>query len=122
MEARDEMGAMSVEKIKDYAASTGKISSAVESLMKQDGWQIFIALYEREKQRIKEKDDYATLEAFKGDRAAIEIVEAILDTFKGFMQDASEAAILLKDLSTDDLPKDRGIMLIEATEGATMEG
>lgn len=116
------MGAMSAEKIKDYAASTGKISSAVESLMKQDGWQIFLALYEREKQRIREKDDYPSLEAFKGDRAAIEIVESILDTFKGFMQDASEAAILLKDLSTDDLPKDRGIMLIEATEGATMEG
>lgn len=122
MAARDEIGTMSPEKIKDYAASTGKIAAAVESLIRQDGWQIFMALYARRKQEIRDKDDYPSLEAFKADRQAIDIVEGILDTFKGYIQDAGDAATLLAGLSPDENPKDRGIMLIEASEGGSIEG
>jgi len=122
MSARDEIGTMSPEKIKEYAAATGRIAAAVESLTRQDGWQIFLLLYARKKQEIKEKSDYPSLEAFKADRAAIDIVESILDQFKGYTQDATDAATLLSGLSPEDEPKDRGIMLIEAAEGGNIEG
>lgn len=122
MSARDEIGTMSPEKIKDYAASTGKIAAAVESMLRQDGWQIFMALYQRTKNEIKEKNDYPSLEDFKADRRAIDIVEGVLDTFRGYMQDAADAGTLLAGLSPEETPTDRGIMLIEAAEGVSLEG
>lgn len=123
MAAGERIGAMSTEQIKEYAANTGKISSSVESMLKHDGWAIFMALYERRKSDIKDKSDYASFEDFKADRAAIDIVDSILETFKGYIQDAQDAATMLSGLSPEDTPKDRGIMLIEATEGGTsLEG
>lgn len=106
----------------EYAASTTKISAAVVALMKQDGWQIFLATYAREKDLIKEKGDYATLEDFKADRRAIQIVDTIIETFKGYVDDAEAAAETLKRFAEDDLPTDRGIMLLDAQESATLEG
>ena len=122
MSAREEIGTMSPEKIKDYAISTGKIAAAVESMLRQDGWQIFMALYNRTKNEIKEKNDYASLEDFKADRKALDIVEGVLDVFKGYISDASDAATLLAGLSPEESPTDRGIMLIEQAEGGTVEG
>ena len=117
----DELGGMNAEQLKVYAANADKIAVAIEALMKQDGWMIFMALYERRKQEIQEKDDYPSLEDFKADRRALDIVEGIIDSFKGYIQDATEAANTLAGL-TSEPPKDRGIMLIEHMEGGTVEG
>lgn len=117
-----QIGDLDPERIKDYAAATGKIAQAVESLTRHDGWLIFMALYQREKNRIKEQSNYSTLEDFKADRRAIEIVEAILDEFQGYISDAQGAGDMLAGLSPETAGKDRGIMLIEAAEGGTIEG
>lgn len=118
----DEPGTIDPEKVKDYAAATGKISSAVDSMVRSDGWQIFMALFEREKKAIKDKDDYPSLQDFKADREAIAIVERILDTYQGYIQDAKDAADMMAMMSTEESPTERGIMLIEAAEGAMLEG
>lgn len=120
--ADEAIGALSPEKIKEYAASTSRIASAIGALVKHDGWIVFMALYERRKKEIRAKDDYASLEEFKADRKAIDIVDGILDTFEGYIKDAGEAAELLQGLSTEP-PVNRGIMLIEQAEGGgNMEG
>lgn len=124
MGVRDEFTGASPDKKNEHQA-TIKIASAVESMLKQDGWKIFMALYDREKKRIRAKDDYASLEDFKADRKAIDIVDSVLDTFEGYMEDAKAASLLLNALSAaeEDGGKNRGIMLIEASEGnATLEG
>lgn len=120
--AADQIVAIDRQQAAEYAAHSEKISAAVVALMKQDGWQIFLTTYAREKDRIKEKDDYATLEDFKADRRAIGIVDTIIETFKGYVEDAEAAAETMRRFAADDLPKDRGIMLLDAQEGATLEG
>ena len=112
---------LNAEQIRAYAASTEKIATAVESLVKTDGWHIFLALFEHRKQEIKDRSDYASLEEFHADRQAIDIVDGIISTFEGYVQDAKEAADTLAGIA-DEPPKDRGIMLIEHMEGGTIEG
>jgi hypothetical protein len=119
--ALEGIGDLSKEQIEEYAASTEKIANAVVSLTRHDGWGIFMALLEREFAAIKEKSDYAKLEDFKADRAAIAIVEDIIETFKGYIEDAESAQTLLAGLA-EEAPQDRGILLIEHQEGAIMEG
>lgn len=113
--------AQEIEKAKDYAAAAGRIAGAVEALLKHDGWEIFMALYKRECDAIRAREDYDTIEAFRGDREAIRIVDGIIETFKGYVEDAEAAAKALEGLSTDE-PRSRGIMLIEAAEGGSIEG
>lgn len=113
---------MSEERLKQYTASAGKISSAIQSIIRSDGWMIFLALYKRKKREIMDRDDYATIEEFKADRKAIEIVDGILDEFNGWIEDAEAAAVLLAGLTGEESTPDRGIMLIEAAEGGSMEG
>lgn len=120
--AETPLGAIDRETAKTYAAATEKISGAVLSMLKTDGWQIFLALYARERDRIKEKKDYVSLEDFKADRAAIDIVDSIVNTFKGYVDDAEDAAKMLAAFGEEDTNSNRGIMLIDAAEGATMEG
>lgn len=115
-------GSISAEQIKEYAAASGKISSALEQLFKLDGWKIFMALYEKRKKEIKDRADYKTIEEFHADRKAIDIVDGILDDFDSYVKDASEAAEALKKLSTDEPDKDRGIMLIDPVDNASIEG
>ena len=119
--ALEGIGTLSREQIEEYAASTEKIANAVSSLTRHDGWGIFLALVAREFDTIKEKADYEKLEDFKADRRAIEIVETIIETFKGYIEDAETAQTLLAGLR-DGAPQDRGILLIEQSESAIMEG
>jgi len=117
-----EPGTVDPEKVKDYAAATGKISSAVSSMVGSDGWLILMALLKREREAIYEKKDYPTIQDFKADREALDIVDRILDTFKGYVEDAKDAAEMLSKLDEQESPTDRGIMLIERAEGAMLEG
>ena len=117
----DDTPAVDPEKVKAYAANIASLAQAIEQLEKSDGWAVFMALFQREKQIIYEKDNYDTLADFKGDRKAIEIVDGIIDIFKGYKQDASDAATLLTGLSPDDAKQERGIMIIEAAEESNRE-
>lgn len=110
-------GELTADKIKEYSANSARVASAIEGLMRHDGWQIFLALYDRRKEDIRAKADYASLEDFKADRRAIEIVDEIIEEFKGFVADAAEAAAFVAGLPTEEEPRSRGIMLIESMEG-----
>lgn len=112
------------EKIKEYAANSGKIASAIEALKKHDGWQIFLALYKRKKDSILKKREYKHtpegLIEFGSDRGALDIIDELFDEMDGFVADAEEAAETLAGISPEP-EKDRGIMLIEATEQSNRE-
>lgn len=101
---------MSVEEVKNFANDVGKISTAVETMVKSDGWQIFLAHFEKIKEEIKDKSDYDTLQSFKADRTALDIVEEIFEEFKGYISDAKEAADLLTALSQEK-EQPRGIFI-----------
>lgn len=118
--AEEQVPPVSEEKIKEYVENTGALAGAIVSMMKSDGWAVFMALYKREKAAIKEREDYTTIEEFKGDRAAIGIIDGILETFEGYIEEAKEAADLLSS-STDSPKQERGIMLIESVEESNRE-
>ena len=107
-------------KIKEYAAASSRIGSAIEALSKHDGWQIFIALYARKKNEIKERRDYEDIVEFRADRKALDIVDALFDEMEGFVTEAGEAAERLSQISPDE-GQSRGIMLIEQMEGSNRE-
>lgn len=111
---------LDIDKIKDYAANASRVGGAISSLFKHDGFQIFLALYHRKKKDIMAKDDYETLEAFKGDRKAIEIIDELFEEMKGFIEEADDAAKALVGISGEE-PAPRGIMLIEAMEESGRE-
>lgn len=89
---------ISSEKAAEYAADTMKVATAVASLFKQEGWQIFRALFEQKKQEVKDKDDYASLEDFKADRRALKTVEDMIGELASYIDDASRARDLFNKI------------------------
>ncbi len=112
---------MTDQKKKDYAVSSSKVASAIEALNRHDGWQIFLALYDRKKNQIKEKRDYATIEELKGDRIALDIVDELLEELLGYIKEAQDATDLLSTLEGEGGAAPRGIMLINEMEGNNIE-
>lgn len=113
---------LDISKIKEYAQNASRVGSAIESLRRHDGWQIFLALYKRRKETIKETNDYADITDFRADRKALDIIDEIFTEMEGFISDADEATKQLVGISSDDTPRERGIMLIEAMEDVNREG
>lgn len=114
---------LDVDKLKPYTNDIGKIARAVESLIKTDGWQIFLAVWEKQKKEIMEKKDYETLEAFKADRGALDLFDQICDQFTKYITDAEEAEKLLtKTIREADGQTPRGILMIDALEEYAQEG
>lgn len=107
---------ISTEKAKEYAANLDSVASACESMMKSEGWGLFMALFEIEKRAIKDTEDYATIEEFRADRGAIKIVEAIIEKMRGYISDAQSAAELFQRLQGKGEDASRGIMMIDAVE------
>lgn len=111
---------LTVDDAKKYAADTGAIAKAVESLLGSDGWKIFSALFIHKKREIMARDDYETLDAFKGDRKAIDIVEEILTDLKGYIEDAKGAQAILNKLAEED--QTSSFILSEQQGEETREG
>ena len=94
----------------------------VESVLKSPGWKLFQALFRQKAIEIREKEDYASLEDFRADRAAIRIVRGILDEFIGYATDADGAIQMLESLHKSErrtpspLALDTGIMAGETKE------
>lgn len=115
---------LTVEEAKQHAADTGKIAKGVEQLLASDGWKIFTALYLLKRQEIHSKDDYPNIESFRGDRAALKIVEGLLDEMKGYIEDATAAAAVLQKViasqAEDQTPT--SILLAEQQGEESREG
>lgn len=118
----DEPAGVSDAQIKEYAENTASLAGIVSQLVQSSGWQIFLALYELRKREIKNKSDYESFEDFKADRRALDIVDGIVQSFEDYQNDAKDAAEALLKLTGEDTPIERGIMLIEHVEGASIEG
>jgi hypothetical protein len=104
-----------------YKAAAARLGGAIEALERHDGWQIFLGLFHRRKQEIYSRSDYETLDEFKGDRKAIEIVQGIIEEMMTFKEDAEALTHALSTMNQgEEVP--RGIMLIEAVEGENQEG
>lgn len=113
---------MSKEELTAYSGNAARISSAIEHLTKSDGWRIFLELFAKREQEIKDKRDYVSIEAFQSDRTALDIFHSIIDDFEGYVQDAANAASLLAAMA-DEPEKERGILVIEEQgKGGTIEG
>ena len=107
-----------IDSVESYKKHIQRVGGAIEALQKSEGWQILMKLYEQRKQEIKDKEDYATLEDFRADRRALEIVEGILVELDDFVSDAMESTVGISD---EELPKERGIMLIEGQDDTNRE-
>lgn len=115
-----ESGELDLAKIKEYANNASRVGGALEGLFKHEGWQIFLALYWRRKKDIQAKSDYDSLDAFRGDRKALEIIDELIEEMRGFIAEAGEAQAALVGISGEEAPP-RGIMLIEAMEDTNRE-
>lgn len=123
MAESEAIGALDVERARDYAKNVSRVGGALESLKKHDGWNIFLALFYRMKKDFAGKeygDDHAALVEFKGDRKAIKLVEDLFSQLEDLMGEAGDAARALGDITgEEEVP--RGIMLIEAIEDPNRE-
>lgn len=90
---------LTISEAKAYANDRGKLGHAIESLLRHDGWKIFVSLYNQRKKGVKDKTDYASIEDFRADRRALEIIDGIIDEMPGFIEDATDAQNLLKKLT-----------------------
>lgn len=109
-------GEETVEQAKEYQDAVLRLGQAVESLEKNEGWEVFLALFKRKKKEIEARSDYDSLEMFRADRGAIEIVEGILDELKTFKEDGQATADFIAAMAEGEEQPSRGIMLIEAAE------
>lgn len=89
---------LAIAEVEAYVADTAKVASAVESLMRSEGWRLFTAYYDWRKNQIKERRDYTSLEDFHGDRKALDLVDEIIATLESYIDDASRAVDLLTSL------------------------
>lgn len=87
-----------VAKAQEFAGSSAKIASAIDSLKGHDGWKLFLLLMQYRRQEIKDREDYATLSDFQADRKALKIFDEILADFDGYKDQAENAQDLLKKL------------------------
>lgn len=105
---------------KAYNSAAISVGSAIESMIKSDGWSIFMALFERKQKEIQLRSDYESLEEFKADRKAIDIVHELVDITKTFKEDADS---ILDSMKKDgEQVKSRGIMMLDTLEGGNREG
>lgn len=113
----EENGKINIDRLKAYAGDVGKVARDIEALIKSDGWQIFLALLEREKRDIKERTDYKTIEEFKAERKAIEVFDGIMEKFNEYISDASEADDLIIKI-TQDLSQtpNKGVLILDSLE------
>lgn len=80
-----------VEKAAEYAADAAKVATAVQGLFKHEGWAIFVELFNKRSDEVKDRDDYTSLEDFKADRRAIKQVEELVEELRSYIDDASRA-------------------------------
>lgn len=114
----EENGRINTDQLRAYTGNVTKLASVIDSLIKSEGWQVFLALFEKEKKEIKEKEDYSTLEQFNADRKAIKIFENILDRMNGYSTDAKEAGELLTKITTEaeGQTPNKGSLMIDVIE------
>ncbi len=112
----EDNGKINLDRLRPYASDVSKLASSVEQVIKTDGWQIFLALWEIEKREIYHKNDYPTIQDFKADRKAIELFESITERFTGYMADAMEADVLLKTLTSDSQTPNKHVLMIDSLE------
>lgn len=112
----EENGKINVDRLKVYAGDVAKIASAIQSVFRHDGWQIFLAVFQKEKDEIKERKDYTTLEDFKADRKAIDIIESVIETLSGYIADATEADSLLKTLTDPSQTPSKSVLILDSLE------
>ena len=67
----------------------------VEAMLKSPGWEIFKDILGKKFQEIKDKDDYETIEDFRADRKAVEIVSGIVKELEDIVLEAEEADNIL---------------------------
>ncbi len=97
---------ISKEELRKLLESRTALGGKVQDLLKHDGFLILKAVFENFVRDIKNKDNYLSLEDFRADRKAIEIVQGILEELKGFVNDAELAASQVQQLidSEDSTP------------------
>ncbi len=78
----------------------GKLAFAriVEGFVKHKGFKMMLDTFGEKFSEIKNKSDYKTLEDFKADRKAIDIVHEMLEELFGHINDAELAADTLSKL------------------------
>lgn len=119
----DQNDNITIDRAKAYASDTSKIAGAIESMIKSDGWELFKAIWAREKRIILEKQDYTTIEEFKGDRKSLEHFDAILEKFEGYIADAVEAGETLKKLIEDNSQTpNKSVLILDSMEEHGREG
>lgn len=110
-----------IEEANEYAQDTAKAASAIKVMTGSAGWRIFLTLISNKRDEIKEKDDYQTIEAFRSDRTAINILEDIIGELDNLVGDADAAADLFTKLNGADGQTPRSSVSL-ATGGDAVEG
>ena len=75
---------------------------SVQETVASGGYQILKAVFHNFIEDVKAKSDYTTLEAFKSDRKAIEIIQGMFSEFEGFVSNADQAVSELKKITEAD--------------------
>lgn len=83
-----------------------ELGAKVQELVKSDGFKLLLALLYNSEKDIKDKVDYKTLEDFRADRKAIEIVRGWMAELDKMIQDGELAADQIQKLieSEDSTP------------------
>lgn len=87
------------EDIEKYAGGKIDLGRTVESFISHNGWKLLMAIFLSQERKIKDKADYKSLEEFKADRKALEIVQDMIDELNSSIDDSKEAIIQLNKLN-----------------------
>ena len=93
-----------IEEIIKNAEDKKSRARLVEAMLKSPGWEIFEDILDKKFQKIKDKNDYETIEDFRADRKAVEIVSGIVKELKDIVLEAEEADKILDKLSKGHKP------------------
>lgn len=75
------------------------LAREVESCVESGAWKLFRAVARRREIDVLHRDDYATLEDFRADRAGLKMLKDAMREFESYAEDADEAIELINQLA-----------------------
>ena len=81
--------------LRRHAEDKLKLANVVRQAKEGDAWELFLSLVRLKEIEITNRDDYATLEDFRADRAGLRFLRGVVAEFEGFADYADDALDML---------------------------
>lgn len=86
------------EEMKAYASGKLDAANQVKGCIESPAWKLFRGLVRKCEIETLQRDDYATLEDFRSDRAGLKMLKETVSEFEAYAEDAESAMEMLNKL------------------------